>query len=97
MAIIARFLNWLLTQSNRLGPNLPAVFPVKWTGIVFYSGKRLRVKVAIRHDTDWDTHFLRSFRNKGYWYHSAGNKYIGTLQLMDVIAEWRIGKYVGKP
>lgn len=91
MALILRLLDLL----NRVGPNF-SVLPFKFVGILTVAGKRVRIKVAVRHDLDWDDYFSRSWRKRGYWYHWSGNRKIGTLQVMDMIAEWRIGKYSGE-
>jgi len=85
-------LTWLLNSLNKYGFNSPTILPIKFVGLVSFRGKRERVRIAIRHDTDWDNHISRSWNNKKYWYRKTGNKRLGTVQMADMIIEWRLGK-----
>jgi hypothetical protein len=80
-----------LKQSNRYGTDR-TILPLKFVGVVNYTGHRERVRIAIRHDTGWDQHISRSWNNPKYWYHKTGGKKLGTLQLADLIIEWRFGR-----
>ena len=88
-----RLLVWTIGKANAISPSV-TILPLKWAGIVSYAGKREKLRLAIRHDTDWDNHIARSWNQKAFWYHRTGTKTLGTLQIADLQIEWRLGRKV---
>lgn len=86
-----KFVRWL---DLKLPPS-PTIFPLKFTGIVAWSNKRERVRIAIRHDLLWDKYYERSKYKKDYWYTLKGkgkpSREFFILQVADLIIEWRLG------
>jgi hypothetical protein len=79
-------------------PHVPnQIFPVKFVGVVYVANKRERVRIALRHDLEWDKYYERSKHKPAYWYSLRGmgnkpaDKNFFILQIADVIIEWRLG------
>src|SRR3990167_8808624 len=72
-------------------PDMPTILPLKAVGIVNYAGKKEKVRVALKHDLDWDRHYEKSHKFGAYWLSLIGKREYGRLQVMDIIIEWRFG------
>ena len=89
-----QLLRWL---DVKLPHTSKQIFPVKFTGVVHYAGKRERVRLGIRHDLLWDTYYSVSKHDPKYWYTLVGqgqkppSKEFFVLQIADVKIEWRMG------
>ena len=72
-------------------PEVPTILPLKFVGVVNYAGHREKVRVALKHDLDWDRHYEKSHKYGAYWLSLIGRREYGRLQVMDIIIEWRFG------
>ncbi len=82
----------LVNRINRHTPFNWQILPFRWFGVLVHGDKRSRIRIAIWHDQDWDTHFTKSWRHKGYWFHKETGKNYGRVQIMDLVVEWRVGQ-----